>query len=90
VFGCWENVGKVKFDYCETLRVMFCFHLFATLLATGSVYLTVRLLKKMSLKVETFVLASSSFFFFVGYAVFGFNLMNFEALNPLLLLLFQI
>jgi hypothetical protein len=63
VFGCWENVGKVKFDYCETLRVMFCFHLFATLLATGSVYLTVRLLKKMSLKVETFVLASSSFFF---------------------------
>jgi hypothetical protein len=26
VFGCWENVGKVKFEYCE---VMFCFHLFA-------------------------------------------------------------
>jgi hypothetical protein len=59
------------------------------LLATGSVYLTVWLLRKMSLKVETFVPASCGFFFFC-YAMFGFNLINFEVLNLLLLLLFQI
>jgi hypothetical protein len=64
------------------------------LLATRSVYLTVRLLRKMSLNVEIFVLVSSGFFSFFFliffYAVFGFNLMNFEALNLLSLLLFQI